>query len=358
MRTSSRGPRPHPRPAFTLIELLVVIAIIAVLIGLLLPAVQKVRESANRISSTNNLKQIGMAVHNYHTAKKKLPDFTALPLGNPQVPQWTTPFNKILPYVEQEPLVDKLKPHGVVDVTAIVKTYVSPADNSNPEGKTPAVSPTPTPGVSLSAEGFAATCSYSLNPIVFDNWWTGTTVLRPQDNPSPAKTRGNIAGGKFDRDIPDGTSQTILTAERLQHCTNVYTAWMSWGQNTNTANAYGARPIIINVPNTVPSPATNAGPPYLPQYKPQFSIAASGPNVCTPGFASSSHVGGILVGMCDGSVRFLAESAARAPAGSGSSYPRDPQGGGGGGGTGGGTQYTTWAALLTPASLDIPGPDW
>src|SRR6516162_9414491 len=109
------------RHGFTLIELLVVIAIIAVLTGLLLPAVQKVREAAARTKCQNHLKQLGLAAHNYHAAYGRLPPGV---LGNGQVitfpdapdsAAWLSNLTLLLPYIEQDSLYRTMKINGSAD---------------------------------------------------------------------------------------------------------------------------------------------------------------------------------------------------------------------------------------------------
>src|ERR1700716_1109558 len=132
------------RRAFTLIELLVVIAIIGILIALLLPAVQKIREAAARMQCANNLKQMGLALHNYESAYQAFPtggegtDFANAPKG-PSIFDRHSTFTMLLPYIEQENIYKLMnlnayyndpnnQPNGGTAFQNVIKTYVCPSN--------------------------------------------------------------------------------------------------------------------------------------------------------------------------------------------------------------------------------------
>jgi prepilin-type N-terminal cleavage/methylation domain-containing protein/prepilin-type processing-associated H-X9-DG protein len=188
------------RAAFTLIELLVVIAIIAILIGLLLPAVQKTREAAGRIQCTNNLKQLGLALHNYHDTYQSLPSSTNLP-GVPR----SSAFTFLLPFFEQDNLY-----HGY-DFSS---NWFDPVNQPVSATKLPILlcpsSPNPDrlDGRPEAWSPLVAVTDYGITTHVAQRLYLTGLV----DNYGPGAMPKNEARPRL-ADITDGTSNTIMVAE-------------------------------------------------------------------------------------------------------------------------------------------------
>jgi prepilin-type N-terminal cleavage/methylation domain-containing protein/prepilin-type processing-associated H-X9-DG protein len=199
---------PAPRPAFTLIELLVVIAIIAILIGLLLPAVQKVRESANRARCVNNLKQIGLAFQNFHDTNRAFPQGYVSGVtgaGDDTGPGWGWAAF-LLPQMEQEPLFRQIDfrqaieaPANATARVAVIKSYLCPSDTAPPQAY-------PVGPHSLTGQLLSTTCS-----VAPANYVGNFGVGEPGVDGDGVLFRGSAVRIA---DVTDGTSQTLLAGER------------------------------------------------------------------------------------------------------------------------------------------------
>jgi type II secretory pathway pseudopilin PulG len=189
-----------------LIELLVVIAIIAILIGLLIPAVQKVRESAQRVQCQNHVKQLVLASHNFHDSNGTLPPFAAFWGGN-NMP--VSSHFLLLPYIEQNNLANQANGNSYLDRTAVVETFLCPADGSSPGGRFNAAD-------LLGVTGADYTPRISVN----GNFYGVTNyAINGQVATAAVQSGHAFRGGMTLMNIKDGASQTVLFAERMAVCT-------------------------------------------------------------------------------------------------------------------------------------------
>jgi prepilin-type N-terminal cleavage/methylation domain-containing protein len=229
------------RKGFTLIELLVVIAIIAILIGLLLPAVQKVREAAARSTSSNNLKQMALAVHNYESSFQVIPPLIG-GAGGTTSKSWLQDGSThmfLLPYIEQDPLFKAATsngasgqpPAGVVSplicplasaggpaAINTIKTFINPADASVQDGKFNGLSVTASyNGVSVTTANPSAT-SYAANAQVFGSP-SNINGLFP--TAAGGFTRNTLDRAATINNLQDGSSNVVLFAEKMASCGNL-----------------------------------------------------------------------------------------------------------------------------------------
>jgi prepilin-type N-terminal cleavage/methylation domain-containing protein len=297
-------------PGFTLIELLVVIAIIAVLIGLLLPAVQKVREAAARAKCSNNLKQLGLAVHNYASSHGgALPDATAPNVvGNGAVTNgydggytyFSSLHFQLLPYIEQDNLYRAMKTFAESGLANSGKYYTSngaPGANGTTPVKT-FVCPS-----DLGVDGNGQVANF---PFVAATSYVGSfQVFGTAGDPNPSTpTSARITCPFTLVTIPDGTSNTVLMTERLASTLGPNgSGWalplaVTWSNGTGI---YYASPQSYNATFGLGRAVTGpiaAPPTYLPP--PEFFKT---PQTATGGDTPSTpHGSVILTLLADGSV--------------------------------------------------------
>lgn len=277
------------RTAFTLIELLIVIAIIAVLIGLLLPAAQKVREAASRTKCQNNLKQLALATHGYHDANMKLPYATLDKQPNETTSSWSSGLILVLPFLEQDAVAkrwDIKKPRNDSSTEATLGySNASLQKGLIPTYVCPSMTPPDGPVGGTEERGW---CSYLFNagtPNVTDHAYPPggvevafDGVILPQKRDVPLNRPVNLTA------ITDGTSNTLLAGE---------TDFKANGFISTTPGGVWAYGYI----------GYNWGTAFHRLNKHDHAAPGDG-----YGGFRSEHIGGAAFVMADGSVQFIRDT--------------------------------------------------
>ena len=295
------------RSAFTLIELLVVIAIIAILIGLLVPAVQKVREAAARLQCANNLKQLGLAMHNYHDTTRKLP--MAEDSKEVYTCCWGTWQVLILPYIEQDPPFKAYQNWGGSDFVSTDWPAPTPP-NVNPK---PRYSSTVNINSTTGFRYAICTCPSDTPNTPIGRITSHNYVINYGNTNSAQRAFQGVPflGAPFAPrkafrllDITDGTSNTLLMLEVVQGQRRDLRGFTWWGPSAAGSTFFA--------PNTTAPDAMQYGPgdgtgycDPAPPNPPCIMNSGAYPTIQS---ARSRHTGGVNVVLADGGVHFISNN--------------------------------------------------
>ena len=293
-----------PRRGFTLIELLVVIAIIAVLIALLLPAVQQAREAARRSQCQNNLKQIGLALHNYHDVFNKLPPNSIA--GAPPATLNTT-YNELNQDVDgawswAQMILPQLEQGGLYDALGVGKTNSvprNPANMTNINDYTTANANTPERLLTtkLAVYNCPSSPGGDVNKYQRNMGMLTYAMTNRISQQMIAPLRPKVVGLK---DVTDGTSNTFMAGEKVPRESPFLAIGTVWGASKTCGNRISI--IADFCPMNTPFMGTHDAATNC------YVETAQGASWATRAAAAGGHTGGAQFLMCDGSVRFVSEN--------------------------------------------------